>query len=145
MTKKRFFGLLILIATFISLVFPTSSEASRTLGKFGLDFKSLGSKKITFDCEFMYLLTENQIIKFSLPELTRIASVNLPLQTTGVEIKLIGQCSDAKQTLLVLGNKKLIERPQRGQGLILLSYNEDLVLVSSKDVKDELITNDSSN
>ena len=142
MIKKRFFGLLILIVIFLSLVFPTSSEASRTQGKFGLALTSLAGTKTAFDCEFMYLLTENQIIKFSLPELTRTASVDLPLQTTGVEIKLIGQCSDPKQTLLVLGNKKLIDRPQRGQGLILLSYNEDLALVSSKYVKDEFVIDD---
>ncbi|GEM_PF-3094477 len=144
MIKKRFFGLLILIVTFLPPVFPCNSEASRTQGKFGLDLKSLGGKQTAFDCEFMYLLTENQIIKFNLPELTRIGSVDLPLKTTGVEIKLIGQCSDAKQTLLVLGNKKLVERPQRGQGLILLSYSEDLVLVSSKNVRDEFIIDDIS-
>ena len=143
MTKKRFLELSMIIVAFLSLAFPASSEASRTQGKFGLDFKSLSGKKTAFDCESMYLLTEDQIIKFSLPELTRTGSVDLPLKTKGVEIKLIGQCSDAKQTLLVLGNKKLIERPQRGQGLILLSYNEDLVLVSSKDVKDEFIIDDS--
>ena len=132
---------LILIITFLSLVFPCNSEASRTTGKFGLELKSLGDKKTAFDCDFMYLLTKDKIIKFSLPELTRISAVDLPLKTEGLEIKLAGQCSDPKRTLLVLGHKALIDRPQRGQGLILLSYNEDLTLNSSKDVKDEILTN----
>ena len=130
---------LILMITFLSLVFPCTSEASRTTGKFGLELKSLGDKKTVFDCNFMYLLTKDKIIKFSLPELTRISSVDLPLNTAGLEIKLAGQCSDPKQTLLVLGHKALINRPQRGQGLILFSYSEDLTLTSSKDVKDELL------
>ena len=132
---------LILIITFLSLVFPCNSEASRTTGKFGLELKSLGDKKTAFDCDFMYLLTKDKIIKFSLPELTRISSVDLPLKTDGLEVKLVGQCSDPKRTLLVLGHKALIDRPQRGQGLILFSYStEDLTLTSSKDVKDELLT-----
>ena len=132
---------LTIMLTLLSLFFPCNSEASRTTGKFGLELKSLGDKKTAFDCDFMYLLTKDKIIKFSLPELTRLSSVNLPLNTEGLEIKLVGQCSDPKRTLLVLGNKKLIERPQRGQGLILFSYNsEDLTLTSSKDVKDELLT-----
>ena len=140
MVKKRFIGLLIAMITFLSLVFPCNSEASRTTGKFGLELKSLGDKKIAFDCDFMYLLTKNKIIKFSLPELTRLSSVDLPLNTEGLEVRLAGQCSDPKQNLLVLGHKTLINRPQRGQGLILLSYSEDLTLTSSKDVKDELLT-----
>ena len=88
----------------------------------------------------MYLLTKDQIIKFSLPELTRLSFVDLPLNTKGLEIKLAGQCSDPKQTLLVLGHKALINRLQRGQGLILYSYSEDLTLTSSRNVKDELLT-----
>ena len=139
--KKRFVGLLTVMITFFSLVFPCASEASRTTGKFGLELKSLGDKKTAFDCNFMYLLTKDKIIKFSLPELTRISSVDLPLNTEGLEIKLVGQCSEPKRTLLVLGHKALIDRPQRGQGLILFSYSEDLTLTSSKDVKDELLTN----
>ena len=139
--RKRFLWLLIVMIVFLSLVFPCTSEASRTKGKFGLELKSLGDKKIAFDCNFMYLLTKDKIIKFNLPELTRLSSVNLPLNTEGLEIKLVGQCFDPKQTLLVLGHKALIDRPQRGQGLILFSYNsEDLTLTSSKDVKDELLT-----
>ena len=139
--KKRFVGLLIVMIAFLALGFPCTSEASRTTGKFGLELKSLGDKKTAFDCNFMYLLTKDKIIKFSLPELTRISSVDLPLKTEGFEIRLAGQCSDPKQTLLVLGHKALIDRPQRGQGLILFSYStEDLTLTSSKDVKDELLT-----
>ena len=138
--KKRFVGLLTVMITFLSLAFPCSSEASRTTRKFGLELKSLGDKRTAFDCNFMYLLTKDKIIKFSLPELTRISSVDLPLNTEGLEVKLVGQCSDPKQTLLVLGHKALIDRPQRGQGLILFSYSEDLTLTSSKDVKDELLT-----
>ena len=138
--RKKIVGLLIVIITFLSLVFPCNSEASRTTGKFGLELKSLGDRKTAFDCNFMYLLTKDKIIKFSLPELTRISSEDLPLNTEGLEIRLAGQCSDPKRTLLVLGNKKLIERLQRGQGLILFSYSEDLTLTSSKDVKDELLT-----
>ena len=140
MVKKRFIGLLIVMITFLSLVFSCSSEASRSIGKFGLELKSLGDRKTAFDCNFMYLLTKNKIIKFSLPELTRLTDVDLPLNTEGLEIKLVGQCSDPKRTLLVLGHKALIDRPQRGQGLILFSYSEDLTLTSSKDVKDELLT-----
>ena len=126
--------------TFLSLLFPCNGEASRTTGKVGLELKSLGDKKTAFDCNFMYLLTKDKIIKFSLPELTRLSSVDLPLNTEGLEVKLAGQCSDPKRTLLVLGHKALINRPQRGQGLILFSYSEDLTLTSSKDVKDELLT-----
>ena len=138
--RKRFVGLLIGMITFLSLLFPCTSEASRTIGKFGLELKSLGDKKTAFDCNFMYLLTKDKIIKFSLPELTRLSSVDLPLNTEGLEVKLAGQCSDPKRTLLVLGHKALIDRPQRGQGLILFSYSEDLTLTSSKGVKDELLT-----
>ena len=138
--RKKIVGLLIVMITFLSLVFPCNSEASRTTGKFGLELKSLGDRKTAFDCNFMYLLTKDKIIKFSLPELIRLSSMDLPLNTKGLEIRLAGQCSDPKRTLLVLGNKKLIERPQRGQGLILYSYSEDLTLTGSKDVKDELLT-----
>ena len=138
--RKTFVGLLIVMITFLLLVFPCNCEASRTTGEFGLELKSLGDRKTAFDCNFMYLLTKDKIIKFSLPELIRISDVRLPLNTKGLEIKLAGQCSDPKRTLLVLGNKKLIERPQRGQGLILYSYSEDLTLTASKDVKDELLT-----
>ena len=139
--RKRFLWLLVAIIICLSLGFPCTSEASRTKGKFGLELKSLGDKKTTFDCNFMYLLTKDKIIKFNLPELTRLSSVDLPLNTEGLEIKLVGQCFDPKRTLLVLGHKALIDRPQRGQGLILFSYNsEDLTLTSSKDVKDELLT-----
>ena len=140
MMRKRFIVLLIVMIAFLSLVFPYNSEASRTTEKFGLEFKSLVDKKTAFDCNFMYLLTKDKIIKFSLPELTRLSSVDLPLNTEGLEISLAGQCSDPKQTLLVLGHKALINRPQRGQGLILFSYSGDLTLTSSKDVKDELLT-----
>ena len=129
-----------IILIFLLLLFPCSSEASRTTGEFGLELKSLGNIKTAFSCDFMYLLTKSKLIKLSLPELTRISSVDLPLRTQGLEIKIAGQCSDPKRTLLVLGHKALIDRPQRGQGLILFSYSEDLTLTSSKDVKDELLT-----
>ena len=139
--RKKIVGLLIVMIAFLALVFPCTSKASRTIGKVGLELKSLEDKKTAFDCNFMYLLTKDKIVKFSLPELTRISTVDLPLKTEGLEIKLAGQCSDPKRTLLVLGHKALIDRPQRGQGLLLLSYSEDLTLTSSKDVKDELLTN----
>ena len=136
--KKRFLGLLTTILIFLLLFFTCPSKASRTMGEFGLELESFGNIKTAFDCNFMYLLTKDEIIKFSLPDLTRISSVSLPLKTQGIEIKIAGQCSDPKRTLLVLGNRRLIDRPKRGQGLILLSYSEDLNLITSKDLKDEL-------
>ena len=81
MMRKRFARKLIIMITFLSLVFPCSSEASRTTGKFGLELRALGDRKTASDCNFMYLLTKDKIIKFSLPELTRISSVDLPLNT----------------------------------------------------------------
>lgn len=136
MKTQAFFKLILITLVFFS--FSIECKASRTGNKFGVSLKTFSANNVVFDCDSMYLLKANKIIKFSLPDLNRTNQVDLPLNTNGREIKLVGSCSDPTQALLVIGNKRPLKDSIRGRGLLLLSYDEDLNLISSKNIKEEL-------
>ena len=85
---------------------------------------------IAKDCEFMYVLKGSDIQKLSLPNLTVIKLVSLPVGTRGNNITIAGGCSDPNETILVFA------RARGPSNRILLSYNENLDLIAQLTISD---------
>ena len=97
-------------------------------------------KKITGiakDCEFLYLLMENEIQKFTLPNFTLTKSVDIPSGNKGRDITIAGGCSDPNETILVFAKRK-----GSSSDRVLLSYNEDLELISQLALDNEINNDD---
>lgn len=85
------------------------------------------------DCKALYILTGSSIEKHSLPNLQLLLTADLPRDIRGESIEIAGKCGDPTETVLVTGKGK----SKRGGDEFILSYSEDLQLISQLTFTDD--------
>ncbi len=124
---KKVFSFILLILVLLSLSLPNPVEAKRgrsgkiTRGSFRDIVTSVNSAK---DSNSLYVLGDKSIEKYSLPDLKLVLSVDLPSDSVGKGIDVVGICSSNQNPII------LVSVEQSG-GEAVLSYNKDLQLIAT--------------
>lgn len=78
-------------------------------------------------CNTLFHLHEAQLIKFTLPDLTKVKTIDLPEGAQAQSLRVAGECSDPSRTVLVAVTRKNDNDKYENA---LLSYSEDLEFIS---------------
>ncbi len=121
--KKVFSFILLIIVLFSFSNFADAKRSKPTInrGNFRDIVTSVNSAK---DSNSLYVLGEKSIEKYSLPDLVLVLSADLPSNSQGKGIDVVGVCSSNE-------NPTILVSVEQSSGEAILSYDKDLKLIAT--------------